>query len=57
MKQIYMDMNTEERNVVSSDYESRGLFEQIEKDVIAQESHEHEKQLSLYNFAPIYNIQ
>lgn len=57
LKQIYQAMDEEEQTIITSDYNTRWVFESIKKDIEIQKKETQDKQLKLYNFAPIYNIK
>jgi hypothetical protein len=57
LKQIYQTMDEQERNITSEDYNSRWTFEEIQKEVSHNETHNQDKQLELYDFAPIYKVE
>jgi 23S rRNA maturation mini-RNase III len=57
LKQIYQAMNEKEQKIIKNSYNTRKFFKKIIKDVKTQKKYEQEKQLKIYDFAPIYNIK
>lgn len=56
LKQIYQAMDPKEQSIITHQYETRWDFDDIIKDVELKKEQQRERQLKLFDFAPIYNL-